>query len=212
MPSVNVYCPNGHMYDSSTFSSCPFCTPNVNQNIGKTNPVYSPQGNVGPTTPVNQNIPPTTPLTNPFQNNPMGTPTEYAGDLQPQTSKSINGGTPAKERVRPVVGWLVCVQGPDIGKDFRLHTHFNRVGRLDNQDVCLSDPRVSREHFTVSYDLMNSQYYAEMQSGGNTMVYINGQPLGGRIMLKKGDQIKVGDSMLVFIPLEEQDVKWNWKI
>lgn len=212
MPSINVYCPNGHLYDSSTFSSCPFCTPNAGQNIGVTNPVNQPQVNVGPTTPVNQPVPPTVPVNNPAQNNPMGTPTQYAGELQTQTSKSVIGGTPAQERVRPVVGWLVCVQGSDIGKDFRLHTHFNRVGRNDNQDVRLSDPKVSREHFTVSYDLVNSRYYAEMQSGGGTMVYINGQPLGGIVTLNKGDKIKVGDSTLVFIPLEEQDVKWNWKI
>ena len=43
------------------------------------------------------------------------------------------------------------------------------------------------------------------------MVYINGYSLGGRVVLKKGDQIKVGNSLLVFIPLEQQDVKWNWR-
>ena len=92
-----------------------------------------------------------------------------------------------ENRTRPVVGWLVCVQGPDVGKDFRLHTDFNRVGRAEYQDVCLSDETVSREHFTIA-------------------------PLGGRVVLKKGDQIKVGNSLLVFIPLEQQDVKWDWKL
>ena len=113
-------------------------------------------------------------------------------------------------RVRPVVGWLVCVQGPDIGKDFRLHSDFNHVGRDKYQDVCLSDRTVSREHFTVSYDIVNNHYFAEMDKG-RTMVYINGYSLGGRALLKKGDQIKVGETLLVFIPLEQQDVKWNWR-
>ena len=117
-----------------------------------------------------------------------------------------------ENRTRPVVGWLVCVQGPDVGKDFRLHTDFNRVGRAEYQDVCLSDETVSREHFTIAHDKVNNHYFAEMNSGGRTMVYINGYPLGGRVVLKKGDQIKVGNSLLVFIPLEQQDVKWDWKL
>lgn len=114
-------------------------------------------------------------------------------------------------RVRPVVGWLVCVQGSDIGKDFRLHSDYNHVGHAEGQDVRLSDKTVSGEHFTISHDRTQNQYFAEMNSKGRTMVYINGYSLGGRVALKRGDQIKVGDTLLVFVPLEQQCVKWNWR-
>ena len=211
MPNVQVSCPRGHLYDSS-LPSCPYCSPNA-QNVTPTAPINMQGGGIGVTSPVNpQSVGPTNPVfvgptapVNPPKNAMEAT--QYIGDLATQTN---NASAPSK-RVRPVVGWLVCVQGPDIGKDFRLHTHFNAVGRDKDQDVCLSDEFVSREHFVVSYDMVNNRYFAEMGKG-KTFVYINGYPLGGRTQLKKGDQIKVANSLLVFIPLEEQDVKWNWKI
>ncbi len=221
MSVVQKYCPKGHAYDPS-LPACPFCPPGAGQNLGATmplNPVNAGQQYVPSASPVNQPLPPTTPafqqvpptgaLMQSSKANVMSKPTEYLGDLNTQ---SVGTAQKQSNRVRPVVGWLVCVQGPDIGKDFRLHTHFNRVGRLEGQDVQLTDNTVSRDnHFTVTYDMLNHRYFAEM-GNGSTLVYVNGQSLGARAMLKKGDQIKVGESLLVFIPLEQQDVKWNWKI
>ena len=210
MSVVQKYCPKGHAYDPS-LPACLYCPPGAAQNVGATtplNPVNAGQQYVPPTSPVNQPVPPTNALVQSSRARAMSNPTEYLGDLNVGTNPAQKEST----RVRPVVGWLVCVQGPDIGKDFRLHTHFNRVGRLEGQDVQLTDKTVSREnHFTVTYDMVNHRYFAEM-GNGSTLVYVNGQSLGARAMLKKGDQIKVGESLLVFIPLEQQDVKWNWKI
>lgn len=208
MSNMQKYCPKGHAYDSS-LPSCPFCLPNQGGNLSPTAPVNQYGGNLSPTAPVNQyrgnqggSVGPTVPVQQ---------KTVFIGDLS-VTSNATSTQQATQARVRPVVGWLVCVQGPDIGKDFRLHTHFNHVGRNEDQDVCLSDPTVSGEHFTVSYDMQHNHYFADMNSKGSTFVYINSYPLGGRTVLKKGDQIKVGNSLLVFIPLEQQDVKWNWKI
>lgn len=212
MSNMQKYCPKGHAYDSS-LPCCPFCLPNQGYggNLPPTAPANQYGGNLSPTAPVNQygnnqggSVGPTAPVQQ---------KTEFIGDLSdPSNTTNVTPTSSApKACVRPVVGWLVCVQGPDIGKDFRLHTHFNHVGRNENQDVRLSDPTVSGEHFTVSYDLQHNHYFADMNKG-STFVYINSYPLGSRTVLKKGDQIKVGNSLLVFIPLEQQDVKWNWKI
>ena len=118
---------------------------------------------------------------------------------------------PSSHHAKPVVGWLICIQGNDYGKDFRLHAGFNFVGRAENQDVRLKDNSVSREHFIVSYDKEHNIYCAEI-SKGSTMVYINGNALGGKVVLKKDDQIRVGDTLLIFVPFEQQAVKWNWEI
>ena len=206
MSNMQKYCPKGHAYDSS-LPSCPFCLPNQGVGLNQTAPANPYDGTLPPTAPVNQydsnqggSVAPTMPVQQ---------KTKFIGDLS-VTSNATSTQQAVQARVRPVVGWLVCVQGPDIGKDFRLHTHFNHVGRNKDQDVCLSDPTVSGEHFTVSYDMQHNHYFADMNKG-STFVYINSYPLGGRTVLKKGDQIKVGDSLLVFIPLEQQDVKWNWR-
>ena len=219
MANVQKFCPKGHAYDSS-LPACPFCLPGQGGgNVGPTSPANNqyggnyPGGNVGSTAPVNNqyggnypggNVGPTAPV--------RQAQAQQATQVAPEllTQLGVKQQQQSTERVRPVVGWLVCVQGPDIGKDFRLHAHFNHVGRAEYQDVCLSDRTVSREHFTVSYDIVNNHYFAEMDKG-RTMVYINGYSLGGRALLKKGDQIKVGETLLVFIPLEQKDVKWNWR-
>ena len=209
--SNQVSCPRGHLYDSS-LPSCPYCLPSAGQAVGPTVPFTSAQGGLPPTTPVQGATPPTTPIQ--YQGGNVSTKpvdrsmqeTQVADDLLTQA-----GTHPQPTRVRPVVGWLVCVQGNDIGKDFRLHANFNSVGRGENQDVRIDDEYVSREHFIVSYDMVNNRYFADMGQG-KTFVYINGYPLGARTQLRKGDQIKVANTLLVFIPLEQQDVKWNWKI
>ena len=209
--SNQVSCPRGHLYDSS-LPSCPYCLPSAGQAVGPTVPFTSAQGGLPPTTPVQGATPPTTPVQ--YQGSNVSTKpvdrsmqeTQVADDLLTQA-----GTHPQPTRVRPVVGWLVCVQGNDIGKDFRLHANFNSVGRGENQDVRIDDEYVSREHFIVSYDMVNNRYFADMGQG-KTFVYINGYPLGARTQLRKGDQIKVANTLLVFIPLEQQDVKWNWKI
>ena len=217
MPNnVQISCPRGHLYDSS-LPSCPFCLPNSGQGVGPTVPFSSAQGGTLPPTGVvtpYQNVGSTMPIT-PQQGNPGPTiPVNNNSMQETQVAENLvtqGGKNSQPTRIRPVVGWLVCVQGNDIGKDFRLHANFNPVGRGSNQDVCINDEFVSREHFVVSYDMVNNRYFADMGQG-KSFVYINGYPLGARTQLKKGDQIKVGNTLLVFIPLEQQDVKWNWKI
>ena len=113
---------------------------------------------------------------------------------------------------RFVVGWLVCTEGSeyDIGTGFRLHADYNRVGRGKGSDVLLHDGAVSRKHFTVTYDVRHDRYYA-VNDDGKATVYINEQPLDGRIELKAGDKIEVADTTLIFIPLEQKYVKWQWR-
>ena len=115
------------------------------------------------------------------------------------------------ESVAPVIGWLVCTEGVDKGRDFRLHPDNNFVGRGSQCDVRLSDEYVSAKHFTVSYDPFSDIHFASM-SDGRAIVYINGTPLtSSMVALKKGDKIKVAKTTLVFIPLDKADVQWNWE-
>lgn len=119
---------------------------------------------------------------------------------------------PKDMAITPVVGWLVCTEGADRGKDFRLHVDNNFVGRDSDQDVRLKDKAVSRQrHFSVAYDRECDNYFVTM-GGGTGIVRVNGMPLGGGLTyLEKGDKIRVGGTTLVFIPLETAYVKWEWK-
>ena len=39
----------------------------------------------------------------------------------------IGGGLNVDGGVEPVVGWLVCIDGPSRGSDYRLHAGYNYI-------------------------------------------------------------------------------------
>lgn len=210
MANSQKKCPLGHSYDSNLVA-CPICGYSDNQGFSPTVPVRGAwnnnvQGNAG--------LNPTNAITNPnfgggqgFAGNGVTSPAASVSNEKTTFVETVQG-----TRVRPVVGWLVCAEGADVGKDFRLHCDHNYIGRALGQDVCLTDTAVSREeHFSIAYDRFSNRYFASMGKG-QSIVYINGYPLGNSMTtLRKGDQIKVGNTTLVFIPLEQQDLKWKWQ-
>ena len=179
---VMKFCPNNHYYDAERHASCPYC---------KNSDVQSPTSAV----PQNQSPEP----------------------KRVDTTKKTRGGSAGKtigfdsdNDTSFVVGWLVCTEGADKGKDFRLHAENNYVGREFDNDVILSDEHISRKHFAITYDPIGDTYFASM-SGGKAIVYVNGKPLtANAVTLQKGDKIKIAKTTLVFIPLESALVNWEW--
>ncbi|MBQ6609025.1 MAG: FHA domain-containing protein [Oscillospiraceae bacterium] len=87
-------------------------------------------------------------------------------------------------RFQPVVGWLVCIAGPDRGRDYRIHDNYNSIGRLPNMDICVSDPTISRErHALVAYDPEEKLYYFAPADEKN-LVKLNGKVLMNAAELK----------------------------
>lgn len=172
-------CGNNHYYDSELHASCPHCK-KMFVDGGKTSGY------------------------------------ESTGKDEIKTSgkrgKTIAMGeisTKQGETFLPAVGWLVCVEGEDRGKDFRIHSDNNFVGRGSRCDVCLSDMHISEKHFVIGYDTADDDYFIYMDEG-KAIVRVNDKRLGGdTLSLKKGDKIKVGETQLVFIPLESSIVKWG---
>ena len=105
-------------------------------------------------------------------------------------------------------GWLVCVKGGQKGQDFRLFPGFNRVGRRAQSDVCLEDLRVAREnHCAVVYEPKRGEFF--LTPGMGTETYLNGTRLEGTKMLENGDEIGLGDSLLVFVPFCGKERTWE---
>lgn len=187
MPSMQL-CPNGHYFDSERYASCPYCK----------------AGN-GPG------------VTEAFDGDRDVPPTEAfvdTGDLSGRTMPAESEETVGLDilkgtKIVPVVGWLVCTEGSDKGKDFRLHAGNNFVGRSPDRDVYLRDPSVSRKHFSVSYDQRKDRWFTTMWEG-KEIVYVNDEPISNATPLKKGDLIEVANTKLVFIPLEREYVEWEW--
>lgn len=112
--------------------------------------------------------------------------------------------------IDPAVGFLVCVDGPQKGRDFRLTSGRNFIGRGNEMDVALSeDDTVSREnHATVSYDAKNNSFNVA-PGQGRGITYLNEEEVANARPLNAYDKIEVGKTVLVFLPLCGDAFKWE---
>lgn len=129
-----------------------------------------------------------------------------ADDYGPTMDKRYREETTA---VRPVTGWLVCIEGVEKGKDYRLHEEINYIGRSKVNDVVLgSDPTVSRErHAMIAYDTRENMFLVA-PSGGTSLIRQNGRPVLGTMELRSGDRLEIGECMYIFIALCGENFQW----
>lgn len=110
----------------------------------------------------------------------------------------------------PVVGWLVCIDGPAKGRDYRIHSQNNYIGRAKNMDICLeSDSAVGFEHAAVLvYDDLEKIFYFGPDKGRN-IVRLNKRAAVNVVEIKAMDQLTIGKSTFVFVPLCGEGFDWN---
>ena len=112
--------------------------------------------------------------------------------------------------IDPVVGWLVCTEGADRGRDYRLHSEKNFIGRSEHMDVCIrGDETISREnHAIVSFNPRNNTF--KLQPGdGRGLVYLNGENIDTPWQLKSYDGIELGRTKFMFVPFCSDHFTWN---
>lgn len=120
-----------------------------------------------------------------------------------------------ENRILPVVGWLICVKGPDLGKDFRLLAGYNNISRSVDREVVLSDGKISKG--TVGWVLYTQECRdfdigaEKKETGTTTVMFVNGKKLlpGDHYTLKHYDRIRLGDTELLFIPFCGADFDWE---
>ncbi len=113
----------------------------------------------------------------------------------------------AKKGFSPVAGWLVCAEGNERGRDYKIQIGRNFAGRARNMDIVLSDdPMISREkHFSIAYD-PHSISFALIAGQGDT--YVNGERVTEPMQLSDGDIIEAGETRLVFVPYCKKERTW----
>ncbi|MCD8130158.1 MAG: FHA domain-containing protein [Lachnospiraceae bacterium] len=115
--------------------------------------------------------------------------------------------------VAPVVGWLVCVKGNNLGRDYRIVAGRNFVGRGDKMDICIKgDTSVSRtSHAVVVYDPKSNVFLAQ-PGDAKELFYINDALVLSPTQMKPMDRISVGETTLVFVPLCGEGFQWSNEI
>lgn len=108
------------------------------------------------------------------------------------------------------VGWLVAIEGNDLGSDYRIVDGKNLIGRDPNMNISIKkDKSVSRDrHTVILYDAEGHDFYLLPNEGKGT-VHLNQEIALAPVKLHKGDQIKIGNTVLYFLPLCDENFDWN---
>lgn len=190
-------CSNGHFYDDGKYQQCPYCGIS-NMDASKTAPIIAPKpqsATVGETVGHTVSMP---------SDDIMKRQSGLSGD----DGKTV-GIMKKKKGIDPVVGWVVCVDGPSKGQDWRIKSERNFIGRDRNMDIAITeDNGISREsHAIISFNPKNSRFRL-IPGEGHGLVYLNDEEVFMPEEIKRGDIIELGQTKLIFIPLCGEDFSW----
>jgi hypothetical protein len=187
---VLLRCENGHFYDPKKHATCPYCglaatdTPTTPR---KEEPVKASSGEAGPTRPVS------------FANSAA-----VAQGDEPTKRVPFD-----KTLIDPVVGWFVCAHGPEKGKDYRIRIENNTIGRDEDMNISIKDNMISRQrHAYVTFDPQTNRFYIR-PGEARGLVHRNGNVVFQAEELHAFDEILLGQTRLVFVPLCGEHFKWE---
>jgi len=112
--------------------------------------------------------------------------------------------------IDPVVAWLVCVKGPEKGRDYRVRSERNGIGRGADMAICIQgDEAISREnHAYISFNPRKGTYRIA-PGDGRGMTYLNGEEVDVPMPLNAYDRIELGQTHLLFVPLCGEHFNWE---
>lgn len=227
-----IRCEKGHFYDAELNSSCPQCAAEAaarNQNSSSVDPIGATEAVAGETMQGNfvgsggSYTPSDNAFYTPFgavepiaETMPVTQPGFNMDDFTSQTSKVDSYGPtlPNYHRLgfNPIVGWLVCIDGPNKGQDYRIHAGYNYIGRAQSMDICIqNDQYISHQNAAViGYDDLEHTFSFSAAGGHNT-VRVNGKMVLNAVHINIYDELTIGNTKLLFIPLCGERFNWNVK-
>ncbi len=117
----------------------------------------------------------------------------------------------SEKKDNPVTGWIVCITGPERGRDYRLYAGFNRIGRNPEADIFIgSDDKVSGKcHCSVVYDYKKNRFL--LVPGKDSLTYYGKEEalLEKPVTLYTGERFHIGDSVFEFIPFCREGFSWE---
>lgn len=217
-------CPNGHFYDADKYGSCPYCGGHPGNEADGMDVMTAPYSADSERDffdvhkqPESQDLRPTEPLQSDWSRPVVKPPVPPAAADSDKTIAYYGIETdPKKEAAKsqaaakPVVGWLVCVDGCNYGKFYPLFAGRNLVGRAQKMDVYLEgDNAVSRDvHAIVVYEPIRCQYYVQ-PGDAHSLLYLNDDVVLAAEKLKDRDKLLLGNTTLMFVPF--CDERFSWK-
>ena len=186
-------CDNGHYFDSQKHTSCPSC--------GVANLHIQPTVAIGKTAMQAQD------------RAALDGHTVARGQVKHAAVERDPGATVGVVRkkmgIDPVVGWLVCIEGAEKGRDYRIRSERNFVGRDPKMDICIGgDDAISRDnHAVISFNPKKNSYLLT-PGEGRGIIYLNEEEVATPTELKAYDTIEMGQTKLLFVPFCGENFKW----
>lgn len=203
-----VKCSQGHFYDEESHAKCPYCDGSIAGGDALTMPAAKLPGEDAVTVDMSSAIRGGGQTETSLQDAVRAASEAHASarDEDPKTISFFKQSM-GKE---PVVGWLVCIEGPHFGEDFRLKAGRNFVGRAPSMDVAIaSDATVSRErHAVLVYEPRKNMFI--MQPGDSKeLCYLNDDVVLAATEAKVNDIILIGKTKLMLIPCCSEAFNWD---
>jgi hypothetical protein len=215
-----VECGKGHLYDNNIYTACPYCNSN-NQSVNfggvsvgwenKTMPIaegYNPSSDsynrAGDLPEVMQSE---ISVLNEGKTLP---PKDYTRAKKVEDDNKTVGIMKEKLGIDPVVGWLVCIAGKEVGKDYKIKGQINTIGRSEKMDICIkNDNTISYEnHARLSYSERNQKFNL-IPAESKNVIYLNDNEVFTPTLLNAYDVIDFGETKLMFIPFCSDKFNWN---
>ena len=200
-------CSAGHVYDADQFPSCPYCNRNTRAiQFGAT---AAPAGYGATTAPAGYGAAPA------GRDDTIGQtvmPEAIRRRMEQERDNRTVGEFKRKLGYEPVVGWLVCVEGPEVGKDYRLFGRINAIGRAEGNDVVLAPEHTvsQKNHVRLAYDAKHNNFQL-IPGEGTNVTYLNDEPLYVPQKLNAYDVLEMGATKLIFVPLCSERFRWPEK-
>lgn len=196
-------CERGHYYDTELYKDCPYCKRN-DCGIDVTSMSRFKEGGS-----VDNHEEVTMPM---WKRGNGGQPSDmfYTGMTPDEPDEEKTHAYSAKNVGDSwVVGWLVGVDGPVKGRDFRLKKGYNWIGRAKSMDISIPEGLKIADfnHCSVVYDHKGNLFF--VLCGEKELTYLNDCPLDKVMQLKMGDVIRTGNCRFEFIPFCREGHKWE---
>ena len=151
-------------------------------------------------------FPKTTPPNGGVGDFPKTTPPNDGIGSFPKTVSSVGGVGNVSE---PVVGWLVCIEGPMRGTDFRLHDGYNFIGREDGDIRIQGDNAISRQkHAVVAFYSKRNTFHVGPADGRN-IIELNDEPVFNHVQMDNYDVVTVGNTKLMLVGMCGEKFSWT---
>ena len=99
---------------------------------------------------------------------------------------------------------IIVISGEQKGEFLPLGRRINVIGRAESLPMQILDDMVSRKHLRIRYDENTNEHSAEDMNSKHGVI-INNRKITGQATLKEGDQIRIGQTTLLYTEKDFDD-------